>query len=70
MKDNNNNGRSNFVFALGFIVILLVSGTVIGPYVAEALVCANDTVFVFLVSAFINVLAADFVHKRGVDKCH
>jgi hypothetical protein len=35
LKDDNNNGRSNFIFALGFIVILLVSGTVIGPYVAE-----------------------------------
>ena len=36
MKDNNNNNdRKNFVFALGFIVILLVSGTIIGPYVAE-----------------------------------
>ncbi|MGB7953755.1 MAG: hypothetical protein WCF23_07220 [Candidatus Nitrosopolaris sp.] len=34
MKDNNNN-RRNFVFVLGFIVILLISGTVIGPYVAE-----------------------------------
>jgi len=35
LKDNNNNDRKNFVFALGFIVILLVSGTLIGPYVAE-----------------------------------
>ena len=35
MKDHNTNGRSNFIFSLGFIVILLVSGTVIGPYVAE-----------------------------------
>jgi hypothetical protein len=35
LKDDNNNGGSNFIFALGFIVILLISGTVIGPYVAE-----------------------------------
>ena len=35
MKDNNNNDRKNFVFALGFIVFLLLSGTLIGPYVAE-----------------------------------
>jgi hypothetical protein len=35
LKDNDNNDRKNFVFALGFIVILLVSGTLIGPYVAE-----------------------------------
>ncbi|PWU82188.1 MAG: hypothetical protein DLM72_03240 [Candidatus Nitrosopolaris wilkensis] len=35
MKENDNNDRKNFVFALGFIVVLLVSGTLIGPYVAE-----------------------------------
>jgi hypothetical protein len=35
LKDKNNNDRKNLVFALGFIVILLVSSTLIGPYVAE-----------------------------------
>jgi hypothetical protein len=35
LKDKNNNDRKNFVFALGFIVLLLVSSSLIGPYVAE-----------------------------------